>query len=97
MNFSVRGYIRGAPNYIVGAANYLTLFCDAGAEWRLTGTHALHMVVGLGLLTWLVFKARRNRFSPAYFTPVEMVGLYWHFVDIVWIFLYPLLYLLGRH
>ena len=63
----------------------------------MTGTHALHMIVGLGLLTWLAVKAARNRFSPGYYTPVEMVGLYWHFVDIVWIFLYPLLYLLGRH
>ena len=63
----------------------------------MTGTHAAHMLIGLGLLTWLVFKARNGGFSPGYYTPVEMVGLYWHFVDIVWIFLYPLLYLLGRH
>ena len=63
----------------------------------MTGMHALHMVVGAGLLLWLIAKARRGRFSRAYYTPVEMVGLYWHFVDIVWIFLFPLLYLLGRH
>ena len=62
-----------------------------------TGAHALHMVVGLRLLTWLVFKAQKNLFPPAYYAPVEMVGLYWHFVDIVWSFLYPLLYWLGRH
>ncbi len=63
----------------------------------MTGLHALHMVVGIGLLLWLVLKARRGEFTARYNTPVDMVGLYWHFVDIVWIFLFPLLYLLGRH
>ena len=61
----------------------------------MTGMHAIHMIVGLGLLTWLLLRARRGDFSTAYFSPVEMVGLYWHFVDIVWIFLFPLLYLIG--
>jgi cytochrome c oxidase subunit 3 len=61
----------------------------------MTGLHALHMVIGLGLLLFLVMCAQRGRFSSVYHTPVEMIGLYWHFVDIVWIFLYPLLYLLG--
>jgi cytochrome c oxidase subunit 3 len=63
----------------------------------MTGMHALHMVVGIGLLTLLALQAWRGRFTSAYHTPVEMLGLYWHFVDIVWIFLFPLLYLLGRH
>ncbi len=63
----------------------------------MTGFHALHMIIGLGLQTYLLIQAARNRFSAAYYTPVEMVGLYWHFVDIVWIFLFPLLYLVGRH
>jgi len=63
----------------------------------MTGLHALHMIVGLGLMTWLLWKAWRSTFSHDYFAPVEMSGLYWHFVDIVWIFLFPLLYLLGRH
>jgi cytochrome c oxidase subunit III len=65
--------------------------------FAMTGMHALHMVIGLGLLSNLVRQAARGRFGGAYYTPVEMVGLYWHFVDIVWIFLFPLLYLLGRH
>ena len=65
--------------------------------FAMTGFHALHMIVGFGLLTWLLREARRARFGPAYWAPVEMVGLYWHFVDIVWIFLFPLLYLIGRH
>jgi cytochrome c oxidase subunit 3 len=63
----------------------------------MTGLHALHMIIGIGLLAWLMGKAARGAFTPRYSTPVEMVGLYWHFVDIVWIFLFPLLYLLGRH
>lgn len=63
----------------------------------MTGLHALHMIVGLGLMTWLGYKAFRGTYSSEYYMPVEMSGLYWHFVDIVWIFLFPLLYLLGRH
>lgn len=63
----------------------------------MTGLHALHMIVGLGLMSWLLWKAWSGIFSHDYFAPVEMSGLYWHFVDIVWIFLFPLLYLLGRH
>ncbi len=63
----------------------------------MTGLHALHMIIGLGLMTWLLWRAWLGVFSHDYFAPVEMSGLYWHFVDIVWIFLFPLLYLLGRH
>ena len=65
--------------------------------FAMTGMHALHMIIGLGLLTVLIVKAGRGRFSSVYNTPVELVGLYWHFVDIVWIFLFPLLYLVGMH
>jgi cytochrome c oxidase subunit 3 len=63
--------------------------------FAMTGLHAIHMVIGMGLLLWLVLKARKDSFTPHYFAPVEVVGLYWHFVDIVWIFLFPLLYLIG--
>ena len=63
----------------------------------MTGLHALHMIIGLGIMLWLLWMAWRNTFSAQYYMPVEMSGLYWHFVDIVWIFLFPLLYLLGRH
>lgn len=63
----------------------------------MTGLHALHMIIGLGIMAWLLWMAWRNSFSVDYYMPVEMSGLYWHFVDIVWIFLFPLLYLLGRH
>jgi len=62
----------------------------------LTGLHALHMVVGVGILSVITWMAHRRRFSPEWYTPVEISGLYWHFVDIVWIFLFPLLYLVDR-
>jgi cytochrome c oxidase subunit 3 len=65
--------------------------------FAMTGMHALHMIIGVGLLGVLTIMAWRGRFSPEYHAPVEITGLYWHFVDIVWIFLFPLLYLLGRH
>jgi cytochrome c oxidase subunit 3 len=63
----------------------------------MTGLHALHMIVGIPILATIAFLAGRGRFSPEYHTPVEIVGLYWHFVDIIWIFLFPLLYLIGAH
>ena len=63
----------------------------------MTGLHALHMIIGIGFFTWLLFAAWRGRFTPEYNTPVEMGGLYWHFVDIVWIYLFPLLYLIDLH
>jgi cytochrome c oxidase subunit 3 len=65
--------------------------------FAMTGMHALHMIIGAGLLTYLIIFSLKRRFDPEYHSPVEVIGLYWHFVDIVWIFLFPLLYLLGRH
>jgi cytochrome c oxidase subunit 3 len=62
--------------------------------FAMTGLHAVHMVIGIGVLGVLLAAARRGVFSSVYFTPVEMAGLYWHFVDIVWVFLFPLLYLI---
>jgi cytochrome c oxidase subunit III len=64
--------------------------------FALTGMHAIHMIVGAGLLSTLLFMAWKGKFSASYYTPVENIGLYWHFVDIVWIFLFPLLYLISR-
>jgi len=63
----------------------------------MTGLHALHMIIGLGLFAWLLWMAWKGRFTPEYHTPLEIGGLYWHFVDIVWIYLFPLLYLIDRH
>jgi cytochrome c oxidase subunit 3 len=65
--------------------------------FAMTGMHALHMIIGVGLLSVLLYFSVKGRYSPEYHNPVEVIGLYWHFVDIVWIFLFPLLYLLGRH
>ena len=65
--------------------------------FAMTGLHALHMVMGAGLLSLLLYQTYRGRFSAAYYTPIDMVGLYWHFVDIIWIYLFPLLYLIDRH
>lgn len=65
--------------------------------WAMTGLHALHLLIGIGVLSGLALMAARHRYSEKYFTPIEMGGLYWHFVDTVWIFLYPLLYLIDRH
>ena len=58
-----------------------------------TGLHGLHMIVGIGLLGWIAWAAHRRRFSVRYHTPVEVVGLYWSFVDMVWLCLYPMIYL----
>ena len=63
----------------------------------MTGLHALHMVIGIVVMLVILWQASRGAFSAEYFVPVEVIGLYWHFVDIVWIFLFPLLYLIGRH
>jgi cytochrome c oxidase subunit III len=63
----------------------------------MTGLHALHMIVGLGIFSWLLWMAWKRHFTPEYHTPLEIGGLYWHFVDIVWIYLFPLLYLIDRH
>jgi cytochrome c oxidase subunit III len=64
--------------------------------FTMTGLHALHMIIGVGLMLVITWMAWKGRFDAQYYTPVEMSGLYWHFVDIVWIFLFPLLYLVER-
>ena len=65
--------------------------------FAMTGLHALHMIIGLGIMSVITVLAWRKTFDSEYYTPVEVAGLYWHFVDIVWIFLFPLLYLVDRH
>jgi cytochrome c oxidase subunit 3 len=63
----------------------------------LTGLHALHMIIGLGIMIWMLIWTKQGVITQEYYSPIEISGLYWHFVDIVWIFLFPLLYLIGRH
>ena len=65
--------------------------------FTMTGLHALHMVIGEGLLLFLLWQAYAGKYAPSYYTPVDVGGLYWHFVDVIWIFLFPLLYLIARH
>ncbi|MBN1910308.1 MAG: cytochrome c oxidase subunit 3 [Pirellulales bacterium] len=62
--------------------------------FSLTVLHALHVLIGLGVLTWLLLGATRGRWTSGHFTPVDLVGLYWHLVDLIWIYLFPLLYLI---
>jgi cytochrome c oxidase subunit 3 len=65
--------------------------------FTMTGLHALHMIIGLGVVAWITWLAHRGRFTREYSIPLEMTGLYWHFIDIVWVFLFPLLYLIDLH
>jgi cytochrome c oxidase subunit 3 len=76
---------------------------DAGQQkiffslyFAMTGLHATHMIIGMGIMVYVVIQALKGAYSARWFTPVEILGLYWHFVDLVWIFLFPLLYLLGH-
>jgi cytochrome c oxidase subunit 3 len=77
-----------------GEGAYDTLHIFFGLYFTITGLHALHILVGMGLIGWLIYRVSTGNINKNYITPVEMVGLYWHFVDVVWIFLFPLLYLL---
>lgn len=61
----------------------------------MTGIHGLHVVIGMGLITWILLRNMKSEFSSRYYAPVENVGLYWHLVDLIWIYLFPLLYLVG--
>lgn len=89
-------HIPGHGFQIVGAdPNHAQIFFSL--YFIMTGLHALHMFIGFGLLLTMMYMAWRNYFSAKWHTPVEVAGLYWHFVDIIWIFLFPLLYLVDRH
>ena len=61
------------------------------------GLHGIHVVAGMIVIVWMMLRTRRNEFSPEYYSPIDVTALYWHFVDIVWIFLLSSLYLLGNH
>ncbi len=63
--------------------------------FMMTGLHGIHVLIGMGVIAWILRRTMRNEFSPAFYTPVELVGFYWHFVDLIWIYLFPLLYLVG--
>ena len=80
-------YTEANPALTRGVQMFMTFY------FTMTGLHALHMVIGAGLLLYFIRRAWRGDFGPEYYSPIEIMGLYWHFVDIVWIFLFPLLYL----
>ena len=84
-------YFQFDAKYVREAQIFFSLY------FVMTGLHALHMIIGIGVMLVMLWQASRGRFSPEYYVPIEVTGLYWHFVDIVWIFLFPLLYLIGRH
>ncbi len=106
----VPGNILNAPfNFVLEDAGEARAMQAQDADYRrhaeiffalyfiMTGIHATHMIIGIGILAVLLFYTRRGKYDSEYYNPLEMTGLYWHFVDIVWIFLFPLLYLLGAH
>ena len=80
-----------APEYYRNAQIFFSLY------FIMTGLHALHMIIGIGVMLFMLWWSVSGAITPEYYNPIEISGLYWHFVDIVWIFLFPLLYLIGRH
>jgi len=86
---------QGAPAQVPVEPRHAEIFFSL--YFAMTGMHALHMIIGIGLFSYLTFAAWRGDYGATYYTPVENAGLYWHFVDIIWIYLFPLLYLIDRH
>ena len=92
-SFHFEGEIPGHPGQPVDQQHAQIFF---SLYFAMTGMHALHMIIGVGLFSYLLYHAWKGRYRPEYHTPLENSGLYWHFVDIVWIYLFPLLYLIDR-
>jgi len=88
--FPANFWYRGSPDW-ANERIYFSLY------FAMTGLHATHMIIGMGIMTYIARRALKGDYSAQWYTPVEIMGLYWHFVDLVWIFLFPLLYLIGRH
>jgi cytochrome c oxidase subunit 3 len=84
-------YYHAVGDSIPGSHGYSTFF---SFYFMMTGLHGIHIVVGIGILTWILLRAKKGEFSNTYYTPVELVGLYWHVVDMIWIYLFPLYYLI---
>lgn len=78
-------YAHGQPNEYIFFSFY----------FMMTGLHGSHVILGMGAITWLLIRAIKGDFGPGYYTPVDLVGLFWHLVDLIWIYLFPLLYLIG--
>jgi cytochrome c oxidase subunit 3 len=84
-------YYNPEPGVLPKGNGYATFF---SFYFMMTGLHGIHILGGLGLLSWILVRARRGEFSAAYYTPVDLIGLYWHLVDLIWIYLFPLFYLI---
>lgn len=87
------GYL--PSRWFFGEGMYENLHLFFGIYFTMTGLHGLHVLIGIGLIGWMIIRAVRGEFYSEFYTPLEMVGLYWHLVDLIWIFLFPLLYLVG--
>ena len=61
----------------------------------MTGLHGLHVAIGMGLIAWLIYSTQKGNLTSEYYTPMEMIGIFWHLVDLIWIYLFPLFYLIG--
>jgi cytochrome c oxidase subunit 3 len=83
---------RGAVSHGKRPSNVQIFF---GIYFLMTGLHGIHVLAGMGAIVWILVRSIKGHFGPEYFTPVDFVGLYWHLVDLVWIFLFPLLYLIS--
>jgi cytochrome c oxidase subunit III len=99
-SFDIHDFVHPKPGtdekpLTVDMANHTQIFFSL--YFAMTGVHALHMIIGIAILFVLLWKARTGIYTTGYVQPIENFGLYWHFVDIVWIFLFPLLYLINRH
>ena len=92
--FHFPGHVPGQPDIPINQHHAQIFF---SLYFVMTGLHAVHMVIGIGIMLVMLWLAWRGTVTDEYYSPIEISGLYWHFVDIVWIFLFPLLYLIGRH
>jgi cytochrome c oxidase subunit III len=105
LHYSVQSFVNPASDPAAVAAGDKPLPLDMARHteiyfflyFAMTGMHALHMIIGICILAFMIVRARSGAYTNGHVTFVENFGLYWHFVDIVWIFLYPLLYLISRH
>ena len=84
-------YAPHEPDGIPGSRGYATFFAF---YFMMTGLHGFHIVAGIVSLLWILLRANKGEFTSAYYTPVDLVGLYWHIVDLIWIYLFPMYYLI---
>lgn len=88
----VNGHLQALGEPLIKSQNIGLYF---GFYYCMTGLHGIHVILGMCLISWLIFRANRGDFGPKYYTAVEGVGIFWHIVDLIWIFLFPLFYLIG--